>query len=92
MENHIKNTLFISLDTSQEDVIQIGKENPEPPSSEMEMKKLILLDRATLCEALVVLIRVGKSVGISEEEAMATCIEHLKKGLEDATYIAKLLK
>ncbi len=80
------------MDTSQEQTIQIGKDNGEPPDSEEEMKKLVILDRVTVCEALVVLIRVGADMGISQEEALKSCINHLEEGTKDPTFITKLLK
>lgn len=85
MEKEIKNTLVVMMDTSQKESIKIGKMNSTPPSTEEEMKEMVLLDIATLCEALVVTIRTAHQMGIKNEaQSMKDAIHHLNTAFVDS--------
>jgi hypothetical protein len=92
IEKDIKNTLVVMMDTSQKESIQIGKMDQQPPSSEEEMKTMMLLDIATLCEALVVMIRTAHQSGAKDEaESMRDVIEHLNSAFVDPDMKVKYL-
>lgn len=80
----MKNELIIFLDTDQEQHIRIGKTIDVHPTSPEEMAELVLLDIATLCEALVVTIRTAEEMGIKPAHvSLKDCIKHLQDGFVD---------
>jgi hypothetical protein len=85
IEQDIKNTLVVMMDTSKKESIQIGKMDHQPPSTEEEMKAMMLLDIATLCEAMVVMIRTAHQMGAKPEaDSMRDVIEHLNAAFVDS--------
>lgn len=92
IEQDVKNTLVVIMDTSKQESIQIGKMDHQPPSTEEEMKVMMLLDIATLCEALVVMIRTAHQSGAKPEaESMRDVIEHLNSAFVDSEMKVKYL-
>lgn len=80
----IKNSLTIILDTSQEESVRIGKMNVPVPETDEELKKVVLLDIATLAEALVVTIRAAHEMGVQDESvSMRKTIDHLNSAFAD---------
>lgn len=80
----IKNIVTVILDTTQENTIQIGKPQATPPSSMIEMYNTMVLDTATLCEALIVLINEQSKNGLkTKESALQACIHHITTGVND---------
>ena len=74
----IQNLVIIILDTASPQAIQIGKTNPTPPQSMMELYDTMNLDMATICEALAVLIKEASNVGLkNKDKALADCIKHI---------------
>jgi hypothetical protein len=80
----LKNQVTVILDTTQENSIQIGKPQIAPPSSMLEVYNTMLLDTATLCEAIIVLINEQSNMGLkSKESALQACIHHITQGVND---------
>lgn len=52
-----------------------------------------VLDMATLCEAVCTIIHAAHDAGIKKDfESVRDCIEHIKKGFIDESYIAYIEK
>jgi hypothetical protein len=84
----IKNEVVIMLDTEAELPIQIGKTNPVPPQSMLDLYNTMNLDMATICEALSVLIKEAEKMGLKNKtKSLADCIKHITDGVnsEDGT-------
>ena len=80
----MENEIIIRLNTDSVESIQIGKASPVPPQSEEELRQMVLLDIATMCEALVVLIRASAQMGVkSEGESMKDAIRHIEEAFID---------
>jgi hypothetical protein len=79
--NNMKNQLVINLDTENTEYpIQIGKFENAPQG---DMKEIMLLDIATICEALVTLIKHADENGIkTKSEALKDCIIHIEDGIK----------
>ena len=83
---HIKNKLFVDLDTEREQPIIFGKddENLVPKDKEDE-KKMILLDISTLCDGLITLIHIAHLNGyVNKNHITQSCIEQLQLFLSDS--------
>lgn len=82
---NMKNTLTIIMDTEdQENTIMIGKPEYLQPSTPEEMAEMVVLDIATLCEALVVTIRTVHGMGIRDEsESLRLAINHIQEAFVD---------
>lgn len=81
----MKNEVIVLLDTESEQQIQIGKSQPVAPSSQEELEEMMLLDMATLCEALIVLIKEVDRAGVKpKEESLDSCMGHLKLAFNDS--------
>lgn len=79
----IKNTLIIILDTSIEEKIKIGK-NSAIPKTEAELKRTVLLDIATIAEALVVTIRAAHEMGVQDESvSMRNAVNYINEAFVD---------
>ncbi len=79
------NKIIIMLDTEQVESIKIGKSGPVAPQTMEELRNIMLLDVATLCEALAVLIKECANQGIkSEGDSLCACINHITAGVFDA--------
>jgi hypothetical protein len=88
---HIRNTLTVILDTSQEEKIQIGKPQASEPKTPEEMAQMVIMDMATLAEALVVTIRAAHQMRIKDEsDSMRDIIAHLESGFVDSTLKVEL--
>jgi hypothetical protein len=80
----VQNSLLVILDTENEQHIRIGKIDGTPPANAEEMKDMVLLDIATLCEALVVSIRTADAMGIKPEgESMKDAIDQINQAFVD---------
>ena len=80
----MKNTLIIKLDTGQKESIQIGKPESPVDLTPEKLAKLVLTDIGTLCEALVVTIRVAHQMGIKDEsKSLRDAIDHIQKAFVD---------
>ena len=82
----LRNQLVVIMDTShpQGHNIQIGKTEPTVPTNQEELKNIVILDIATLCEALVVTIKNAHEMGIKDQEAsLKDCLAHIKAGVAD---------
>lgn len=92
------NEVIVRLDTDSKETIQIGKSSPVPPQSEEELRQVVLLDIATMCEALVVLIRAAAQMGVKSEGAsMTDSIHYIEEAFTDTSLqvesrIEKLMK
>lgn len=84
----MKNELIIDIDTDRKNTILIKKpESVKPPKNEEEAKQMVLLDMASLCEALCTLIHVADQNGIKPgPDSLRDCIKHLESGFVDASY------
>ena len=81
----MRNELTIILDSDAEHSIQIGKPESAAPTSQEELNDMVILDMATLCEALTVLIRQAHAMDIkSESDSLRDCIKHLENGFVDS--------
>ncbi len=81
---NIKNEVIIKLDTSSESSIQIGKTTGSPPTSQEELNRIVLLDIATLAEALVVTIRAAHQMGVQDEAvSMQRVMDHMHEAFVD---------
>jgi hypothetical protein len=86
-KTNMKNEVIVLLDTESEQQIQIGKSAPVSPSTFEELSEMMLLDMATLCEALIVLIKEVDKEGVKpKNESLESCMGHLKLAFE-ATHI-----
>lgn len=76
----MKNQLVINLDTENEKApITIGKFEEAPKG---EIAEVVLLDMATICEALVAIINSADQMGIKNKmESLDDCIMHIKAGV-----------
>ena len=81
----IKNQVIVLLDTAnKESIIQIGKTAASPPSSQEELNRIVLLDIATLAEALVVTIRAAHQMGVQDESvSMQKVMDHMHEAFVD---------
>jgi hypothetical protein len=80
----MKNLLYIDMDTERDDTIRIGKPEKESPESPEDALKMLQMDIGTLCEALVVVMKVGGQSGLFDPQvALQKTIEHLVQGMED---------
>lgn len=87
--NNLKNTLTIIMDTEAEQNIMIGKPEGTQPRTQEELAEMVILDMATLCEALVTTIRAAHTMGIKDEaDSMRDCIKHLQEGFVDPDFSA----
>jgi hypothetical protein len=85
IDKDIKNQLVVMLDTSQEETIRIGKTDATPPQTDEELRDIVLLDIATLAEALVVCIRGAHQMGVKNEaDSIRDVIQHITDGFVDA--------
>ena len=77
----MKNKLIILLDT--ENGVQIGKDFQ--PGSQEELNEGVILDIATLCEALVVTIRAAHQMGVKpESDSIRDSIKHIQDSFVDS--------
>lgn len=81
-----KNIVTVDIDTERKySPILIIK-----PNDSSEDTTAIINDMATLCEGLCTLIHVAHSIGIKpDHKSLEDCINHLQKGVMDASYEVK---
>jgi hypothetical protein len=80
----MKNEVIVLLDTDLEQKVQIGKSTPPSATTPDEISEMMLLDMATLCEALIVLIKEVDRAGVKpKNESLASCIGHLNLAFND---------
>lgn len=83
----MKNILLVDLDSDREQTIQIKKPGIVPPQTREEFSRTVLMDMATLCEAVCTLMHLADREGIKPSaESLRACIEHLTRGFADADY------
>jgi len=89
----MKNTIQIDIDSDREDTVIIGKPKDfRRPESKEEFAYEIINDMATLCEAICTLIHVADQNGLKpSDKSVQDCINHIKNGFGDPSYIGKLI-
>lgn len=89
----MKNLLQVDIDTERENTIIIGKPgNNQRPQSKEEAAAMIIVDMATLCEAVCTLIHVADQNGIKPSaDSVRDCLKHIEHGFGDASYIGKVV-
>lgn len=90
MSKRIINELVIKLDTDNENPIFIGKNIIKDPETPAEVKEMVLLDIATLSEAIVMLIKSAHKMGIKDEStSLRHTIDYINKSFNDPSTIEK---
>lgn len=85
----MKNTLIVDINSDRKEPgpVIIGKFND---LNEEENAAMVILDMASLCEAVCTMIHLAEDQGIKPSaDSLRDCIKHLTAGFADASYSTK---
>ena len=86
----MKNKLLIDIDTDRKNpgpVIILKPQGVKMPTSKEEHVDMVIMDMASLCEAVCTLIRLAEDQGIRPSaDSLRICIKHITDGFADPDY------